>query len=362
MTGLRQVSRVILRTPGPRSHLQHETVGVDFSQPLAPGNVRVKVSACAVSYRDIIDRNGGFPFMNQPTILGHEVAGVVEQVDTKDGAEQGDGLQVGDRVVSLHWAQYGGRAWPSPFLDKEAMKTFIGLSVDGGYSEYMSTHASAFVKVPNAHMWTGVEAAPVMSTFGTVWQGAVVRGELKAGETVLVSGASGGVGSAAVAMANRLGCFTIGTTGSVGRNEAFIKQQGADCVLDSAQGFSKHVAGLAGGGGVDMVIENVGAPTLGDSLRSLKPGGRLVLVGNVTNESAPLPLGLCIVKSLSIIGTDSIESGELVSLFDWLGEQKLKPVIDRVLPLARAAEAHAVLESRTVNGRVVLDVNKEIWS
>lgn len=299
--------------------------------------------------------------MNQPTVLGHEVSGVVEKVDEAAAGEEG-ALRVGDRVVSLHWAQYGGRAWPSPFLDKEAMKTFIGLSVDGGYSEYMTTHASAFVKVPNAHLWTGVEAAPVMSTFGTVWQGAVVRGELRAGETVLVSGASGGVGSAAVALAKRLGCFTIGTTGSVARNEEFIRRQGADCVLDAVPGFSKRVAGLVAGGGVDMVIENVGAPTLGDSLRSLKPGGRLVLIGNVTNESAPLPLGLCIVKSLSVIGTDSIESGELGRLFGWLGQEQLKPVIDRVLPLSRAADAHTALESRSVNGRVVLDVNSDIWS
>lgn len=301
--------------------------------------------------------------MNQPTILGHEVSGVVEQVDEVEEGTRGEqGLKVGDRVVSLHWAQFGGRAWPSPFLDKEAMKTFLGLTVDGGYSEYMTTHASAFVKVPEAHLWSGIEAAPVMSTFGTVWQGAVVRGGLRAGETVLVSGASGGVGSAAVAMAKHMGCFTIGTTGDVTKKEAFILGLGADCVLEASPGFSKHVARLAGSGGVDMVIENVGAPTLGDSLRSLKPGGRLVLIGNVTNESAPLPLGLCIVKSLSVIGTDSIEAGELTSLFSWLQHRGLKPTIDRVLPLARAEEAHALLETRSVQGRVVLSVDERIWS
>jgi acryloyl-coenzyme A reductase len=365
-----------LRTPGPRSHLQHETVGMDFSQGMTGGNVLVKVSACAVAYRDIIDRSGGFPFMNQPTVLGHEVAGVVEQVDESAGAGAGaaesdsSALRVGDKVVSLHWAQLGGRAWPSPFLNEQAMKTFIGLTVDGGYSEYMSTHASAFVKVPAPQLWSGVQAAPVMSTFGTAWQGAVVRGQLQAGETVLVSGASGGVGSAAVAMAKRLGCYTIGTTSDVPRNAAYIEQCGADAVVAAAPGFSKEVARMTGGG-VDMALEAVGAPTFQDSLRSLKPGGRLVLIGNVTNENAPLPLGLCIVKSLNIIGTDSIEAGELSRLFSWLDEQRLKPAIDRVLPLARVAEAHELLEDRGgggggggggVHGRVVLDINKDIWS
>ena len=260
--------------------------------------------------------------MNQPTILGHEVAGVVEQVDESTAATPA--LQVGDKVVSLHWAQHVGadRAWPSPFMDKAAMQTFIGLTVDGGYSEYMTTHASAFVKVPDANLWSGIEAAPVMSTFGTVWQGAVVRGELKGHETVLVSGASGGVGSSAVTLAKRLGCYTIGTTGNMSRNKEYIMGLGADATVHATAGFSKQVLQLTGGG-VDMVIENVGAPTFTDSLRCLKPGGRLVLIGNVTNESAPLPLGLCIVKSLNIIGTDSIEAGELATLFRWLNKEQL---------------------------------------
>ena len=347
--------RVLLRAPGPRSALELETIQHDFSRQMGRGDVVVKVAACAVSFRDIIDRNGGFPFMNQPIVLGHEVAGVVEQAGDESG------LKEGDKVVSLHWAQFGGRAWPAPFTDEEAMKTFIGLTVDGGYSDYMCTHSSAFVKVPDAHLWTSIEAAPVMSTFGTVWQGAVVRGQLKGHESVLVSGSSGGVGSSTVALTNRLGCYTIGTTGNMTRNKEYIRQQGANEVVEASPGFSKQVLKLTGGG-VDVVIENVGAPTFNDSLRCLKPGGRLVLIGNVTNESVSLPLGLCIVKSLNVIGTDSIESNELVKLFSWLGEQGLKPTVDKVLPLSNVEEAHELMENREVKGRVVLEINGEIWA
>lgn len=87
-----------------------------------------------------------------------------------------------------------------------------------------------------------------------------------------------------------------------------------------------------------------------------------MLIGNVTNASAPLPLGLCIVKSLSVIGTDSIEAAELSKLFLWLDKEGLRPTIDRVIPLEEVASAHQLLEERRVSGRVVLDVNKELWS
>ena len=290
--------------------------------------------------------------MNKPTVLGHEIAGVVDAVGIKSS------FKVGDKVVSLHWAQFHGAAFPSPFMHKDAMKTFLGLTSNGGYADYLTTHETAFVKVPNPNLWTAIDAAPVMSTFGTVWQGAVVRGQLSKGERVLVTGAAGGVGSSAVALATRLGAYVIGATGDVRGKAEYIKRLGAHEVIDSSSGFSKSL----GREGVDMVIECVGAPTFSDSLRSLKPGGRLVLIGNVTNANATLPLGLCIVKSLSVIGTDSIESSELVKLFEWLDKENMHPTIERVLPLEKVSLAHDLLESRKVNGRIVLDVNTDIWS
>lgn len=168
--------QVLLPGPGPHAALLPQTVAYKPGM-LEQNHVRVRVAACAVAYRDVIDRNGGFPFMNRPTVLGHEFAGIVDAV--------GDGstLKPGDKVVSLHWAQFGGEAFPSPFMHKEAMKTFLGLTCNGGYAEYVTTHETAFVAVPNADRWSAVLASPVMSTFGTVWQGAIVRGKLSKGET-----------------------------------------------------------------------------------------------------------------------------------------------------------------------------------
>jgi D-arabinose 1-dehydrogenase-like Zn-dependent alcohol dehydrogenase len=173
---LSTMRQVVLQAPGSRAALHPEIV-IYKPAKLEKNHVRIRVAACAVAYRDIIDRNGGFPFMNQPTVLGHEFAGIV------DAAGTGSSLKPGERVVSLHWAQYGGEAFPSPFTHAEAMKTFLGLTCNGGYAEYVTTHESAFVSVPNADKWSAVYASPVMSTFGTVWQGAVVRGKLSKGES-----------------------------------------------------------------------------------------------------------------------------------------------------------------------------------
>lgn len=341
--------RVVLREPGPCAALIPEEVSYSPPFELSNRQTLVRVAACAVAYRDIIDRTGGFPFMNKPTVLGHEVAGVVEC------AASDSKLKAGDRVVSLHWGQYDGEAWPSPFLHKKAMQSFLGLTCNGGYSDYMTAHDSVFVKVPSPARWTAIHAAPVMSTFGTVWQGAVIRGCLSRNERVLVTGAAGGVGSSAVSIASRLGAYVIGATGNVAKKQDFIKSLGASEVVTSDSNFSKSI------GGVDMVIECVGAPTFSESLRTLKPGGRLILIGNVTNANVQLPLGLCIVKSLSVIGTDSIEAKELPKLFDWLDQEKLRPTVDRVLPLEEAAEAHRLVEERIISGRIVLDVNSGIW-
>lgn len=290
--------------------------------------------------------------MNQPTVLGHEISGVVESAapDSK--------FQPGDRVVSLHWAQLDGEAFPSPFQHKEGMKTFLGLTCNGGYGEYLTTHETAFVKVPSPEKWSAITAAPVMSTFGTVWQGAVVRGQLKPEEKVLVTGASGGVGSAAVRIARNFGCHVIGATSSIVQKQNYIQSLGASEVVDSTTPFSKSI-----GSSCDMVIECVGAPTFSESLRCLKPGGRLILIGNVTNSTAPLPLGMCIVKSLSVIGTDSIESNELVGLFDWLAARSMRPEIYQTIPFDVTAlqEAHHLLENKGIHGRIVMDVNSKIW-
>eukprot|EP00759_Apiculatamorpha_spiralis_P004862 PhF_6_TR12931/c0_g1_i1/m.20404 len=169
------------------------------------GEVTVRVAACAIAFRDLLDRKGAFPFIRSPTILGHEFSGTVAAVGPNVKS-----LSVGQKVVSLHWAQ--GEAWPSPLKAGGAVKSMFGLTANGGYAEYSTNDETAFCAVPDASQWTGVEAAPVMSTYGTIWQGAVVRAGLSAQHKVLITGASGGVGSTAIGLCKALGCTVTAVT------------------------------------------------------------------------------------------------------------------------------------------------------
>ena len=259
------------------------------------------------------------------------ILGVVQDV----GPDCTD-FNIGDRVASMHWAQ--DSLWPCPLgegITTAPNDTFFGLTIDGGYAEYATNHESAFAKVPDG--WTPIEAAPVMSTFGTFWMGAVVRAGLSKDDTVLVTGASGGVGAASLMISKAMGCKTIGVTSSP-EKIPFVESLCPDAVICAKESDKGFVFGREQcvENGVDVVAECVGAPTFTSALRCLKPEGRLVLMGNTTNASAPLPLGLMILKSLNIHASDSIHRDDMADLFSFLNQHRIKPCIADVLPLEQA--------------------------
>ena len=294
-----------------------------------------------------------FPFINRPTVLGHEIAGVV--VEAGDAAP----LKVGDRVVSLHWASCGSC---EACLDgrtthcSSGWDSFLALTTDGGYAEYVRTGASAFVPVPDG--WSAVDAASVNCTYGTVYHGAFTRGRLRAGERVLVTGASGGVGTAMVQLAKAMHCEVIAVTSSPDKVDALLAL-GADEVIVHAKDTPFHKDACIGEG-VDMAFEAVGEPTFLSSMHSLKRGGRLVLIGNVTAGKITMPLGATIVKGLEIIGSDSCSPGELKAVFALMDKVGIRPIIAKTMGLEGAAEAHDILERQGVSGgRIILKVGDE---
>ena len=309
-------------------------------QAPGPNDVTIKVAACAVAYRDVLDRKGAFKFIRLPTVLGHEFSGTVVEC----GEKASERIKVGEPVVSLHWDQ--DAAWPSPLKVGGAVDTMFGISCDGGYAEYVTCPVGSIAKAPS-HLPLE-DASCVVSTFGTVWWGAVARGGLKSGQRVLVTGASGGVGSSAVAIAKALGCFVVGVSSSVAKQD-YLRSIGCDEVVitDDKSRFKAS--------NIDCVIESVGGPTFASSLRATKPGGSIILLGNVENSVSELPLGYCILNSITIVGSDSIRRAELeADLLPFMKKHNLRPTIQHVMPLEQAAQAHEMLEARQVSGRIIL--------
>lgn len=337
---------VVLRATGSTAGLQLQRV----PQPaiVTDSQVKVRVAACGVCHRDVLDRRGAFPFIKLPSILGHEIAGTVTEV-----GDSVTSLTPGDKVVSLHWSPCGVCAAccdlrPTHCANNTA--SFFGLTVNGGYAEYTVNGASAFVKVPDG--WSPVEAAPVMCTYGTVWHGAITRGSLRAGERVLVTGASGGVGSAAVQIAAAMGCHVTAVTSQDSKVQ-YLKHLGAkDVIVAQGSRFSAR--------DMDMSFEAVGEPTFSSSLRCLRAGGRMVLVGNVSNAAATLPLGLAIIKGLSVIGSDSVSARELTDTFAFMTSHGIRTHVHSVRTLEQVQEAHDELECKhSVCGRIVLQLRPD---
>lgn len=309
-------------------------------------DVLVRVTACGVCGRDLIDRRGGFPAMKLPTILGHEFAGEVVAVGSAVTA-----FRVGDRVANLHRPFCG--ECPScaagEQVDCERAWQSFGHTVDGGYAELVAAHHRALVPVPPEIPLE--KAAPTACTAAVALRALRHHARLELGETVLVTGASGGVGMPAVQLARRMGARVIATTTSAGKADA-LRGIGADHVIVSPGGdFEKEVRRL---GGADVALELTGNATFRGALKSLRRRGRLVLVGNITTEKVSFNPGAVILVGLTIAGSHGCSRRDLLDCFELMRRGELDVVIDRALPLSAAGEAHDVLASRGATGRVVL--------
>lgn len=341
----RLMKAIVLKRCGGAEELQLQDWEIE---PPKGREVLVKVDACGVCYRDLLDRQGRFPFIQLPVIPGHEFAGEVVEV----GPEV-ENLKVGDRVTNLHREPCGQcrycrlgdeihcqEAWPS-----------FGLTVNGGYAEYVLAPEGGLVPIPQN--LSSEEACTLMCTAAVALRGFRGLAHLKRGETVLITGASGGVGSAAIQIAKILGCRVVAVTTSESK-VPFLNKLGADEVWVSPEGvFHKEVRSRFPDA-VDVAMEIVGPATFNSTLRSLRKGGRLVLIGNVTPKRIEINPGYLILNGLSILGSDSATREDLTQVLEWAVSGKLKPQVSQKLPLAEAARAHQILESRKSTGRIVL--------
>jgi len=337
---------VVLHQFGSVDHLEYTSV-VD-PRP-GPGEVLIRVRACGVCYHDIMCRRGSLPGTNVPAILGHEVAG--EVVEVGPGVT---GWAVGDRAATLQRLSCGscpqcnsGR----PSLCKRDAR-FFGEELPGGYAGLMVAPIAGIGHVPEGIPWA--VAATVCCTAGTAIHVVRTRGRVQPGETVLITGASGGVGLQAVQVARLDGARVIAVTSTASKTEALYNAGADEVIVSAGLDFGSAVRKATGGEGVNVAIEIVGSATFTQTLKAMSPGGRIVVVGNLDSGVISLSPGLVIVKELELIGAYATTQGELETALHLTRSGKLSPFVTDVMPLAEAARAHTRLEKREVAGRLVL--------
>jgi NADPH:quinone reductase-like Zn-dependent oxidoreductase len=226
--------------------------------------------------------------------------------------------------------------------------------IDGGCAEFV--RAPEVNCLPYPENLSFEEAASIPVVFQTAWHMLVARAELQPGEDALILGAGSGVGSAAIQVAKFFGVRVIATAGSDEKLQK-AKELGADHLINhKTQKIHEEVRRITAKRGVDVVFEHVGTATWDESIASLAAGGRLVTCGATTGYDAKIDLRFLFSRQLSLLGSYMGTKSELHTVMKLVAAGRLKPVVDRVFPLAEAVAAHAYLESSSQFGKVVLKV------
>lgn len=314
-----------------------------------PGEVLVRMLAVSVNRLDLFVR-AGMPGVELPLPLipGCDGTGVI--------VERGAGVSgpaVGTRVVVEPGASSGKSAHDLAGNDHLSDDYQIrGEHFDGLDRELVALPARYVFPLPG-----GVDpivGASAGLVYLTAWGMVVTRAKLARGENVLVIGGGSGVGMASIQVAKDIGARVIATAGSEAKRRVAL-ELGADAVLDHAQpGWEREIKGLCGGRGVDVVIEHVGPATWDASMRALGRNGRLVTCGGTTGPKVSITLPHLFMKNQSVLGSTMGPRNALPEIFERIKSGAYRPLVDRVLPLSRVAEAHEALETRQVTGKIVL--------
>jgi zinc-binding alcohol dehydrogenase/oxidoreductase len=330
---------VVLRELGGPENLRYEDA--PDPQPGA-GEVVVKLKNAALNHRDVWIRKGLYAGIKLPVILGSDGAGVVAEVGT--GVDRS---LVGQEVIinpSLCWGT-DERAQSSEFK-------ILGLPDDGTYAEYVKV-AAEYVHPKPANL-SFEEAAAIPLAGLTAYRAVVTRAQVKAGETVLVTGAGGGVATFAVQIARHLGARVFVTSGSDEKIER-AKELGAEGGVNyKTPDWAKELVALGDGAGPDVVIDSAGGESLEKAVEITRPSGRIVFFGATTGLAKNLDLRRIFWKQLNILGTTMGSPQEFAAMVKIYGEGGVKPAVDKVFPLAEAAASHRRMEEAGQFGKIVL--------
>ena len=323
---------IVFDQPGPPEVLH---LGEVACPEMTPAEVRIRVESTAVNRADLMQRMGMYPPPpGASTVLGLECAG--EIVET--GAAAAGGFRMGERVMAL--------------------------LPGGGYAEEATVDAGSVMRVPQA--LTIEEAGALPEVFLTAFLNLFLLGQAQKEGFVLVHGGGSGVGTAALALCKEAGVRALVTAGSEEKCKRTL-DLGATAAFNYRSGdFADAARAATGGRGVDVVLDCVGGRYLSSNLQALAAGGRLVVIGLIGGARAELDLALLLMRRISIIGSTlrarpASEKAAIVSAFlarfgDALQAGRLRPVLDRVLPLERAKEAHLAMQASEHFGKIALRV------
>ncbi len=318
-----------------------------------PGEVLVRVHAASLSHLDLWSRAGlpGHTPPKMPHILGNDAAGEVAFVGAGVPGEL-----LGQRVL-LNPGYGCGRCEECLAGRETFCRTYriLGYEIAGTHAEYVKAPAENLVPMPEGMDYVGASAIGLV--FLTAWHMLVTLGGVSPGQTVLVLGAGSGIGSAAIQIAKLYGARVIATASGEGKLRR-ARELGADEAIDHGKRpIHLEVRRLTGRRGVDIVVEHIGQITWPESLRSLTPGGRLVTCGATTGPFGETDIRYIFSRQLQVLGSYMGSRAELLALMPHVASGVLRPVVDRVFPLADAAQAHRHLEGRGHFGKVVLAVD-----
>ena len=296
----------------------------------APGEVRLRIKAASLNFPDLLLCQGKYQLkLDPPFTPGMDTSGEIDAI-----GEGVSGFDIGDAVVA-------------------------GMRF-GGLSEYVCVPAEGLRKKPSNMSFA--EAASYQVAYLTAYVALVRRGNLQAGETLLVHGASGGVGMAAVDIGKLLGATVIATGGRDEKLEQ-VAAQGADHVINTEGGFREEVKALTQGRGADVIYDPVGGDVFDESIRCINFDGRLLVIGFTSGRIASVPSNMPLIKGFSVVGVRAGEYGRkfpekgeenLNTIWQWAEEGKTRPYVHSELPLSETLEGFRLLENRQVIGKLVI--------
>ena len=314
-----------------------------------PGEVLIRIRASALNHLDLWVRRGlpghEFPL---PMILGSDGAGEVAGLGP--GTQ---GIEPGARVAISPGHSCG--LCPACLTGQDNLCKHYGIfgeSRDGTCAEFVAVPAANVIPLPDDLPFP--DAASVGLVFLTAWHMLVERCQIRPGDRVLVHAAGSGIGSAAVQIARLWGATVIATASSTEKLEK-AREIGADHTVNYEKtDWVREVRSITGQAGIDIVFEHVGASTWAGSMKVLGRGGRVVTCGATTGFAVDLDLRHLFFKSLSILGSTMGGKGELLKIWQLIGQGKLRPIVDRTFPLSEIQAAHRHIEDRQQFGKVVL--------